>query len=135
MSRHQRKLTPRDVRRSALGALLTLAVASTTSAVEVAKITASDGQPDDWLGLRVGLALDGDTLLASSPRANGRQGAVYVFQQDHGGADMWGEVTKLAPVGPLGFLGNYMDISGDTAVVGAREVSVPSCEHIGRAYV
>ncbi len=48
-------------------------------------------------------------------------GSAYVFQRDEGGADAWGEVTKLlaSDGASFEFFGRSVAVSGDTAVIGA----------------
>ena len=86
-------------------------------------LTPSDGP--DGHGLGTALAFDGNTLLAGATTANGNateSGAAYIFERNHGGADNWGEVTKLiAPDGAYNDrFGWAVALDGDTAVVGAR---------------
>ncbi len=89
---------------------------------EVTKLTASDAQAADWFGISV--AVSGDTVVVGSyleDAGGNTAGAAYVFQRDQGGADNWGEVTKLtasdAQAGDQ--FGESVAVSGDTAVVGA----------------
>ena len=89
---------------------------------EVTKLTASDAQAGDLFGISV--ALSGDTVvvgawLEDTPFAN--VGAAYVFERNEGGADNWGEVTKLSAsdASANDNLGIGVAISGDRAVVGA----------------
>ena len=89
---------------------------------EVTKLTASDAQAGDGLGFRV--AVSGDAAVVGAPYrfAGGSfAGAAYVFKRDQGGADNWGEVTKLTVSGAeaIGFFGSSVAVSGDTVVVGA----------------
>jgi hypothetical protein len=87
--------------------------------VEVKKIVASDGSPDDWFGRRV--SLSGDTAIVGAPLHNGSNGAVYVFDRNQGGTNNWGQVKKLVGLaGTSFFFGDGVSLSGDTAVVGAR---------------
>ena len=86
-------------------------------------ITPSDGP--DGHGMGTTLAFDGETLIAGAATANGNvnlTGAAYVFERNHGGANNWGEVTKLlAPDGAYNdVFGWAVSLDGDTAVVGAR---------------
>ena len=82
---------------------------------EVKILIASDAQDGDSFGWSV--AVNGDTAVVGTRNSE----AVYVFQRDQGGADNWGEVTKLtasdAQVGA--FFGHSVALSADTAVVGA----------------
>jgi hypothetical protein len=50
-----------------------------------------------------------------------RQGAVYVFERDAGGAENWGQTAKLtdASVGESAFLGDSIAVQGDLLAVGA----------------
>jgi hypothetical protein len=89
---------------------------------EVTKLTASDGAADDRFGFSVGIA--GDTAIVGAPGENNNgnnTGAVYVFERNTGGADNWGEVTKLtANDGATGdAFGVSVRVAGDTAIVGA----------------
>jgi len=100
-------------------------LANPAPAMEIAKLKAADAAEDDRLGTHPGLAIDGDTVIVGAQPANkdfnssGSGGAAYVFQQDQGGPNNWGEVVELAPT-LLGGFGNYQSIDGDTAVVAAR---------------
>ncbi len=90
---------------------------------EVRKLTASDAQPDDFFGISV--AVSGDTAVVGARGpvlvvgVAGDGGAAYVFQRDQGGADNWGQVTKLThPDATAGdSFGDHVAITGDTVVV------------------
>ena len=103
---------------------------------EVKKLTASDAQAFDEFGGSV--AVSGDTAVVGATGEDPEvdAGAAYVFQRDEGGANNWGEVTKLtasdAEVGD-GF-GISVALSGDTAVVGAFFESAGG-SNAGAAYV
>ncbi len=89
---------------------------------EVAILTASDGVANDVFGISV--SISGYTALVGAwahPDNGILSGAAYVFQQDHGGTDIWGEVEKLTPSdgAAFDFFGGSVAISIDTAVVGA----------------
>jgi hypothetical protein len=103
-------------------------------------LRADDVAADDDFGYAV--AVDGTTVLVGAPyhdapgKANA--GAVYVFDQDQGGAGAWGQVAKLT-AGDLedyDRLGWSVSLSGDTAAVGApyRECGM-FCSGGGAAYV
>ena len=85
---------------------------------EVKKLTASDGAAGDKFGR--GVAISDNTIVVGAASADNRKGAAYVFQRNRGGANNWGEVTKLTAstrsVDDL--FGLSVGISGDTAVVG-----------------
>lgn len=101
---------------------------------EVARVTASDGDPLDVFGTSV--ALSGGTLVVGAPyddTVNGMNtGSVYVFERNHGGADAWGEVAMLtAPGGAVGDeFGHALSFDGSTLLVG-----VPAISPRGAVYV
>ena len=104
---------------------------------EVTKLTASDAQVGDSFGLRV--AVSGDTAVVGAPfeDAGGDfAGAAYIFQRDEGGANNWGEVTKLASsdMQEGDNFGYDLAISGDTVVVGAN-LEDAGGDEAGAAYV
>ena len=97
--------------------------AEATFLTQVKKLLASDGQAGHEFGRSV--AFSGDTAIVGAwaeDAGGSAAGAVYVFQRSQGGADNWGEVTKLtasdAEAGDL--FGISVAVSGDTAVVGAH---------------
>ena len=101
------------------------------------KLLASDGASSDRFGWSV--AVSGDTVVvgARDHDDNGsNSGSSYVFQRDEGGADAWGEVTKLlaSDGGSLDNFGISVAVSGDTAVVGAR-LDDDNGDESGSAYV
>jgi len=90
---------------------------------EVTKLTASDAQTYDYFGHSV--AISGDTAIVGAPdeaEKGSKAGAAYIFERDEGGADNWGEVTKLtaSDAQTYDYFGHSVAISGDTAIVGAR---------------
>ncbi len=89
---------------------------------EVKKLTASDAEDSDLFGYSV--AVSGDTAVVGAWREGGAgsdRGAAYVFERDQGGADNWGQVTKLTASDAQDddYFGYSVACSGDTAVVGA----------------
>ncbi|MEM7247817.1 MAG: IPTL-CTERM sorting domain-containing protein [Acidobacteriota bacterium] len=89
---------------------------------EVKKVTSSDIEATDFFGRSV--SVDGDTLVAgsfSAEDAGAGTGAAHVFGRDVGGADNWGEVTKLlaSDAADLEFFGQSVAIDGDTVIIGA----------------
>ena len=109
---------------------------------QVAKLTASDGRGWDLFGTSV--SVSGDTAVVGSPGADvhgHNQGAGYVFYRDQGGADAWGQVTRLTADRCIGDLcsdevGEAVSVNGDTAVVGAPETQAsPGDYYQGVAYV
>ncbi|MBW2254042.1 MAG: tandem-95 repeat protein [Deltaproteobacteria bacterium] len=88
--------------------------------VEVAKLTASDGDGNDYFGAAV--ALQGSTALVSASSYNMGQGKVYVFERDSG-TGVWSEVKTFmasVPVYNSGF-GSTLAMDADRAVVGAQD--------------
>ena len=106
---------------------------------QMAKLTAVDGVAGDRFGWSV--SVDGDTAIVGAALAsvdsNAGQGAAYVFYRDQGGPDAWGQVTKLTPAdGAVADLfGSSVSVSGDMAVVGARQADIGSSSNQGAAYV
>ena len=104
---------------------------------EVTKLTASDAQPADSFGRSV--AVSGDIAVVGAPdedAAGNLAGAVYVFQRDEGGADNWGEVTKLtaSDAQSAAWFGFSVAVSGDTALAGAPGEDA-AASFAGAAYV
>jgi parallel beta-helix repeat protein/predicted outer membrane repeat protein len=88
----------------------------------VKKITASDGSDDDGFGRK--MAMSGDYLVMSATGEDEKAsnaGAVYIFNRNEGGADAWGQVSKLTASDGAADdnFGGQVSISGDYAVVGA----------------
>jgi len=87
---------------------------------QLAKLTASDGRPSDWLGYSI--AMSGDTLVAGAPQfSNGGVGKAYVFVKPATG---WADAIQTAELTPsAGFAGPgfgwRVAINGDTIVVDA----------------
>ena len=90
---------------------------------EVKKLVSSDAALGDAFGWDV--AVSGNTAIVGARQegeAGEEAGAVYIFQQDNGGADNWGELAKLtaSDAGAFDRFGYSVSISGDTAVVGTQ---------------
>ncbi len=106
---------------------------------EVKKLTASDGTPGDDFGYSV--AISGDTVVVGADNSpvsgNGNRGAGYVFSQNQGGDNNWGEVTKLiADDGTANdFFGSSVAVSANTIIIGALGVWIDSLPVRGAAYV
>ena len=105
---------------------------------EVAKATASDAAPNDWLGRSV--SISGDVALVGAPRdddacsgdPNCNSGSAYVYRFS---GTAWVEETKLtaSDAAATDDFGGSVSIFGDTAVVGARKDDDPN--NSGSAYV
>ncbi len=115
-------------RASRLAILLALAVAlafalpdsaEAASITEIKKLTASDAQAGHNFGFRV--AVSGDVAVIGAVGDDAASGAAYVFQQNEGGGDNWGEAKKLIASDALDGdqLGSGVAVAGDTIVVGA----------------
>jgi hypothetical protein len=103
----------------------------------VTKLTASDAADGDKFGNSV--AISGDTVVVGAYWEQGagvQRGAAYIFEQNHGGPDAWGEVTKLTASDAENYddFGSSVSISGDTVVVGARGKGAAGTDH-GAVYV
>lgn len=103
---------------------------------ERAKLVADDGGFFDEFGVAV--ALDGDTALIGASSAhigdNNAQGTAYVFT---GAGAEWQQQAKLLAADGASFnaFGNAVGLSGDSAVIGAHQASVPDGFWQGTAYV
>ncbi len=106
---------------------------------EVIAITPTDGAADDEVG--DALALDDDLLLVGAPGADvgsaSDQGAAYLFARNQGGAENWGQVTKLtASDGAAGdAFGRAVALDGDMALIGAPLADIAGQSNQGAAYI
>ncbi len=105
--------------------------------VQQAKLTASDGAPNDWFGFSV--AVSGDTAIVGSYRddigtTSPDQGSAYIFTRT---GTTWTQQAKLtASDGAAGdAFGISVAVSGDTAIVGARDDDIGANPDQGSAYV
>ena len=97
---------------------------------EVMKFTASDGAPDHGFGASV--AISGEIAIVGAWRDNDNAGAAYIYERHSGGANNWGKVaTLIASDAATGDLFHAVALSGDTAIVGAKEKNARA----GAAYV
>lgn len=94
---------------------------------QVKKLTASDGQTNDFFGWP---AIDGDTIAIGAPGEDGGAGdptsgagAAYIFNRNQGGAGNWGELKKItaSDAQDLDGFGPGIALSGDTLVVGTDD--------------
>jgi hypothetical protein len=107
--------------------------------VQQAKLTASDGAANDWLGLSV--AMSGDTVIVGAPLAtvgtHSQQGAAYVFVKPAAGWTSTSAFTaKLTASDGLAGdeFGYAVAISGDTVIIGAPNAA-GTYSFQGAAYV
>ena len=105
------------------GAAYTFSRTGAPARTETAKLTASDGGPNDGLGVSV--AIDGDTIVAGAggdDLGDGfSQGSVYTFSRT--GTPARNQIAKLTASDGAGLdtLGVSVAIDGDTIVAGAHE--------------
>ncbi|WP_460956815.1 hypothetical protein, partial [Spirosoma litoris] len=116
---------------------------------QVKKLVAADRRANDYFGQSVGIS--GSTIVIGAYQ-NGQDaaggntltvaGAAYVFSQNQGGADNWGQVKKLVASDRAinTYFGVSVNISGGTVVVGANGDSKDaaggnSLSNSGSAYV
>ena len=88
---------------------------------ETAMLTASDGQPGEYMGESVAISDDGSTIVAGAPYwpANGKgNGAVYVFTRPQSGWANRTEAARLTTVDLYANLGQSVAISGNTVTGG-----------------
>lgn len=82
--------------------------------IQQTKLVASDGQDGDAFGNSV--AISGNKAIIGMLKNDG--GRAYIFRRD---GDVWTQEAKLSPASLLNdFYGEYVDISGDYAIVSRR---------------
>ncbi|MFZ0548019.1 MAG: FG-GAP repeat protein [Candidatus Promineifilaceae bacterium] len=93
---------------------------------QVAKLTANDAQNFDLFGDSV--AISGDTVIVGARSEDGglgdpliSSGAAYIFERNQGGADNWGQITKLmaSDAQSLDLFGGTVAIKEDIVAIGA----------------
>lgn len=109
------------------------------NATQVAKLTASDGQPAVHFGASV--AISGNTIIVGEPYAkigsNNNQGAAYVFVKPTGGWKNMTETAKLTASDGAVFdlLGAAVAIQENVVVAAAPFATIQSAGSAGAAYV
>jgi hypothetical protein len=89
----------------------------------VKKLTAFDGDEEDFFGIRV--AVHGDIAVVTSDTdnegTNTQQGSAYLFGRNQGGADNWGLIKKIRADDAADdqFFGGSVALVNDTLIVGA----------------
>ena len=83
---------------------------------QVAKLTAGDGEENDYFGYSV--AVDGDTAVVGAYGEDNNKGAAYVLVRQ---SESWSQVAKLTALDGQGghWFGASVAVDGDTVVVGA----------------
>ncbi len=114
------------------GAVYTFASTGAAARTETAKLTISNGARGDFLGDSV--AIDGATIVASTPVASFSRGGVYTFART--GAAARTETAKLTASDGAGgdFLGDSVAIDGDTIVASADYDDVGANTDQGSVY-
>jgi hypothetical protein len=100
---------------------------------QVKKLIASDPVAGDAYGYSV--AASGDTIVVGAAYKDGEGdnlGAAYIYERNQGGADNWGQVTKLMGDNPVDAdrFGSAVDINGDTLIVGSAYVLSAEVEYV-----
>jgi len=93
---------------------------------EVARLVAHDAFPFDQLGRSV--SIHGDLAVAGAIGDDDDTGAAYLFERNHGGPNVWGELIKLtaSDAAPGQWFGEAVAVNGDTVVVGAPQAGTGS---------
>jgi len=103
------------------------------------KLVASDGAADDLFGSSVSVSEDTAVVGAWKADVSGRtdQGAAYVYRQNAGGANNWGQVRKVVASNGTwnDHFGRSVSVDGETLVVGAADRNVGTSGDQGMAYV
>ncbi|MBL7784175.1 MAG: HYR domain-containing protein [Saprospiraceae bacterium] len=102
------------------------------------KRTASDGGTNDNFGISVGL--DGNNAVVGSRYDDDfgvNSGAAYIFGKDQGGANNWGQMTKLtaSDASAGDYFGSSVAISGNQVIVGSYLDDYSLINNAGSAYV
>ncbi len=104
---------------------------------QLKKLTASDGAALDNFGYSVGISANAVIVGANYDDDKGeKSGAAYIFERNFGGADNWGQATKLvASDGTAGDqLGFAVAINGNFTAAGARFDNIKGTNS-GAAYI
>ncbi len=104
------------------GSAYTFARSGAAARTQTAKVTASDGAANDFLGYSV--AIDGDTIVAGAYGDDGGKGSAYTFARN--GATARTQTAKLtaSDAAVLDSLGFSIAIDGNTIVAGAHYVDI-----------
>lgn len=104
---------------------------------QVKKLTASDAAINDQFGYSV--AISGGTIAVGARLDDdgfSNTGSVYIFDQDQGGTDNWGQLTKItADDGTAGaWYGASVSLDGDAIAVGAHFAKNGGTNKVGAIY-
>lgn len=102
----------------------------------VSDLRPSDGSSGDLFGESV--SVSGSTIIVgASSKGDSLEGAAYMYHQNEGGADNWGEFkifTSFDPIDWAGF-GSQVALSGDILTVSAPWEDDTSLQEVGAVYV
>lgn len=93
----------------------------------VKKLAASDGNRLEFFGISV--TISGQTLAVGASRHShdpirrDSLGAVYIFDQNQGGINNWGEVKEIVPTRGIRYFGEDLDLSGNNLAVNGITLS------------
>jgi hypothetical protein len=103
------------------------------------KLVSSDGHSGDGMGRSVAISNNVVVLGATGVDIGSamQRGAAYTFGKDDGGTDNWGQAQKiLSNDGAAGdTFGNYVAISNNSVIIGARFDDAPNNPAEGSAYI
>jgi hypothetical protein len=104
---------------------------------QVKKLVAQEPSPDDYFGASV--AISGDVIVIGAwteDTGANNAGAAYVFHQNEGGPNNWGEVKRLVASNAAAGDGFGVDVavSGDVILVGAFDKDL-GVSDAGSAYI
>ncbi len=110
--------------------------AITNNYKKVKKLTASDGQVNDEFGNSVDVV--GELAIVGAwfeSDGGNNAGAAYIFEQNNGGINNWGEVKKLtaADASAYDYFGFSVAVAGNVAIVGAFQKGIG--HEAGAAYI
>jgi len=99
---------------------------------QLKKLTAGDASPGASFGGST--FISGDIIVAGAVGDSSNSGAVYVFDRNQGGPDLWGQVKKITALdaAPDSRFGFSVSLSGEVLVVGS--VGLNSDELANSAY-
>ncbi|MFN4253771.1 MAG: T9SS type A sorting domain-containing protein [Saprospiraceae bacterium] len=135
-------LTVTDAVGNTASCTATVAVLDVLYYSQQAQRMASDGLAGDEFGW--GLGLSGQWLIAGAPNdkvgTQNKQGSAYVFGQNQGGTDNWGQLKQIraSDGAAVDYFGNAASVDGTTALVGAHGDNVNNGGNVtdaGSAYI
>ncbi len=105
---------------------------------QVKKLTALDTEADAWFGRSVAIADDAAVVGAANKNSvsGDKSGAAYIFEQNSGGINNWGQTKKLTAADPNenDYFGKSVGIDGGVVVIGANGDSEVA-QGSGAAYI